>query len=107
MFVTMEWIKSEDELESGLIVLWEMLENQAPFLEGREATIFDALLQIRYSDYTNVSTFLRINAVCKTTNATCSGKGAPSDELIPGCSDNSHRTSLRLDYPPCQLEGIP
>ncbi|KAH9853750.1 clasp N terminal-domain-containing protein [Lenzites betulinus] len=40
--------KNAEELEYGLIVLWEMLENQAPLLEGREADIFGLLLQIRY-----------------------------------------------------------
>lgn len=35
-------------LEYGLIVLWEMLTDQAPLLEGREADIFTVLLQIRY-----------------------------------------------------------
>ncbi|KAI9001213.1 clasp N terminal-domain-containing protein [Trametes punicea] len=40
--------KNAEELEYGLIVLWEMLENQAPLLEGREADIFSLLLQIRY-----------------------------------------------------------
>ncbi|OBZ77060.1 Protein STU1 [Grifola frondosa] len=40
--------KGAEELEYGLIVLWEMLENQAPLLEGREADIFNVLLQIRY-----------------------------------------------------------
>ncbi|KAI0771878.1 clasp N terminal-domain-containing protein [Trametes elegans] len=40
--------KNPEELEYGLIVLWEMLENQAPLLEGREADIFSLLLQIRY-----------------------------------------------------------
>ena len=38
-----------DELEYALIVLWELLEQQAPLLEGREADIFAALLRVRYS----------------------------------------------------------
>ena len=37
-----------------MIVLWEMLENQAPLLEGREADIFGVLLQIRYCGQMNV-----------------------------------------------------
>ncbi|KAJ6599260.1 clasp N terminal-domain-containing protein [Mycena vulgaris] len=41
-------IKSEEELEYGLIVLWEMLENQAFYIEGREADVFSLLLRIRY-----------------------------------------------------------
>ncbi|EKM59683.1 uncharacterized protein PHACADRAFT_170270 [Phanerochaete carnosa HHB-10118-sp] len=39
--------RSTSELEYGLIVLWEMLEHQAPLLEGREADIFALLLKVR------------------------------------------------------------
>ncbi|KAH9951783.1 clasp N terminal-domain-containing protein [Amylocystis lapponica] len=46
--------KNTDELEYGLIVLWEMLENQVPLLEGREADIFSTLLHIRYCAQTAV-----------------------------------------------------
>ncbi|KAJ7117389.1 clasp N terminal-domain-containing protein [Mycena crocata] len=46
--------KSEDEIEYGLIVLWEMLENQAIYIEGREGDVFSLLLRIRYSGYHNV-----------------------------------------------------
>ncbi|RDX53151.1 hypothetical protein OH76DRAFT_76865 [Lentinus brumalis] len=46
--------KNAEELEYGLIVLWEMLENQAPLLEGREADVFSVLLQIRYCGQMNV-----------------------------------------------------
>jgi len=53
--------KEEDVLEYGLIVLWEMLENQAPYLEGRESDMFTLLLQIRYSNKTNV--FEATNAI--------------------------------------------
>jgi len=42
------------DLEYGLIVLWEMLENQALFLEGREADIFAVLLRIRYCGHPSV-----------------------------------------------------
>ncbi|CDO74043.1 hypothetical protein BN946_scf185043.g93 [Trametes cinnabarina] len=47
-------VKNAEELEYGLIVLWEMLENQAPLLEGREADIFSLLLQIRYCAHMTV-----------------------------------------------------
>ncbi|KAI1792902.1 clasp N terminal-domain-containing protein [Ganoderma leucocontextum] len=50
----LECRKNAEELEYGLIVLWEMLENQAPLLEGREADIFGVLLQIRYCAQLNV-----------------------------------------------------
>ncbi|KAI0959785.1 hypothetical protein AcW1_004513 [Taiwanofungus camphoratus] len=46
--------KNVDELEYGLVALWEMLANQAPFLEGQEADIFTALLQIRYCAHASV-----------------------------------------------------
>ncbi|KAI0684173.1 clasp N terminal-domain-containing protein [Cytidiella melzeri] len=42
------------ELEYGLIVLWELLESQAPLLEGREADVFSVLLQVRYSGHPTV-----------------------------------------------------
>ncbi|KZT12975.1 uncharacterized protein LAESUDRAFT_808469 [Laetiporus sulphureus 93-53] len=41
--------KKSEILEYGLIVLWEMLSNQGPLLEGKEADIFTMLLEIRYS----------------------------------------------------------
>ena len=42
------------ELEYALIVLWEMLEHQAPLLEGRETEVFSALLRVRYNAHTSV-----------------------------------------------------
>ncbi|GJE84641.1 clasp N terminal-domain-containing protein [Phanerochaete sordida] len=39
--------RSTAELEYGLIVLWEILEHQAPLLEGRETDIFALLLKVR------------------------------------------------------------
>ncbi|KAF9468966.1 clasp N terminal-domain-containing protein [Collybia nuda] len=46
--------KTEEEIEYGLIVLWEMLENQGPYVEGREADIFSTLLRVRYCNKLNV-----------------------------------------------------
>ncbi|KAJ6539138.1 clasp N terminal-domain-containing protein [Mycena capillaripes] len=46
--------KSEEEIEYGLIVLWEMLENQAIHVEGREGDVFSLLLRIRYCCHHNV-----------------------------------------------------
>ncbi|KDQ64807.1 hypothetical protein JAAARDRAFT_684619 [Jaapia argillacea MUCL 33604] len=46
--------KPQDELEYALIVLWEMLSNQAPYLEGQEAELFSVLLQVRYCNKLNV-----------------------------------------------------
>ncbi|KAF8211346.1 clasp N terminal-domain-containing protein [Mycena galopus ATCC 62051] len=40
--------KSEEEIEYGLIVVWELLENQAIHIEGREGDVFSLLLRIRY-----------------------------------------------------------
>ncbi|KZT72610.1 hypothetical protein DAEQUDRAFT_722772 [Daedalea quercina L-15889] len=40
--------QDEEELQYGLIVLWEMIVNQWPLLEGKEADIFSVLLQVRY-----------------------------------------------------------
>lgn len=47
--------QNASDIEYALIVLWEMLENQALFLEGREADIFAVLLRIRYCGLTSVS----------------------------------------------------
>ncbi|KAF7313627.1 hypothetical protein HMN09_00519100 [Mycena chlorophos] len=46
--------KSEEELEYGLIALWELLENQAVYLEGREGELFSLLLRMRYCAHHNV-----------------------------------------------------
>lgn len=46
--------QNASELEYGLIVLWEMLEHQAPLLEGREADIFSLLLKVRSSGHAAV-----------------------------------------------------
>ncbi|KAK7061538.1 clasp N terminal-domain-containing protein [Favolaschia claudopus] len=46
--------KSEEEIEYGLIVVWELLDNQAIYIEGREGDVFSLLLRIRYCCYHNV-----------------------------------------------------
>ncbi|KAF6762767.1 clasp N terminal-domain-containing protein [Ephemerocybe angulata] len=43
----------EDELEYALIIVWEMLENQGAYLEGREADLFSMLLRVRYCNKVN------------------------------------------------------
>ncbi|KAJ3533311.1 hypothetical protein NM688_g7304 [Phlebia brevispora] len=43
-----------NELEYALIVLWELIEHQAPLLEGREAEIFEVLLRVRYCAHTSI-----------------------------------------------------
>ena len=42
-------MQDPEKLEYALIVLWELLEHQAPLVEDRESEIFDALLRVRYS----------------------------------------------------------
>ncbi|KIY49594.1 hypothetical protein FISHEDRAFT_72906 [Fistulina hepatica ATCC 64428] len=42
----LEPTKDEEELEYALIVLWEILDNQMPLIDGQEADIFSAILQI-------------------------------------------------------------
>ncbi|KAJ7068076.1 clasp N terminal-domain-containing protein [Mycena amicta] len=46
--------KSEEELEYGLIALWELLENQAVYVEGREGDVFSLLLRMRYCAHHSV-----------------------------------------------------
>ncbi|KZO89873.1 ARM repeat-containing protein [Calocera viscosa TUFC12733] len=41
-------------LEFGLVLLWEMLENQRPLLDGRQMEMFTALLNIRWCNLPNV-----------------------------------------------------
>lgn len=40
--------KDSESTDYGLILLWEMLENQATYLEGKEAELFSVLLRVRY-----------------------------------------------------------
>ncbi|KAG8830341.1 suppressor of tub2 mutation [Serendipita sp. 399] len=47
--------KSEDVLEYGLIALWEMIENQATYLEGRESEILSLLFHLRYANMQTVA----------------------------------------------------
>lgn len=42
-------------LEYGLIVLWEMLENQPLYLEGRESEVLALLFRLRFANKQNVS----------------------------------------------------
>ncbi|KAG6890930.1 hypothetical protein C0995_000887 [Termitomyces sp. Mi166 len=46
--------KPEEEVEYGLILLWELLENQSQYLEGRESDLFSVLLRVRYCNKLNV-----------------------------------------------------
>ncbi|TFK76116.1 hypothetical protein BDN72DRAFT_786492 [Pluteus cervinus] len=50
----LDYTRKEEEIEYGLIALWEMLEHQAPYLEGREAELFSTLLRVRYCNKLNV-----------------------------------------------------
>ena len=49
--------KSEELLQYGLIVLWEMLEYLALQMEGHEAELFTTLLMVRYSNKQTVSQY--------------------------------------------------
>jgi len=42
-------------LETGLIAVYAIIENQLEHLEGKEADIFSMLFRIRYSNKMNVS----------------------------------------------------
>ncbi|KAG2152962.1 clasp N terminal-domain-containing protein [Suillus clintonianus] len=46
--------RDAEQLEYGLIVLWELLSSQAPFVEGREADIFATLFTVRYCNAIDV-----------------------------------------------------
>ncbi|KAG8776879.1 suppressor of tub2 mutation, partial [Serendipita sp. 398] len=47
--------KSEDILEYGLILLWEMIENQSAYMEGRESDILSLLFHLRYANMQTVA----------------------------------------------------
>lgn len=46
--------RDAEQLEYGLIVLWELLGGQAPFVEGREADLFATLFTVRYCNAVDV-----------------------------------------------------
>ncbi|KXN87868.1 Protein STU1 [Leucoagaricus sp. SymC.cos] len=46
--------KDSDVLETGLIAVAAIIENQLSYLEGKEADIFSMLLRVRYSNKVNV-----------------------------------------------------
>ncbi|KAH9482989.1 Protein STU1 [Psilocybe cubensis] len=50
----LEPTRTEDELSYGLIVVWEMLEGQSTYLEGKEGDIFSMILRVRYCNKLNV-----------------------------------------------------
>ncbi|KAF8897283.1 clasp N terminal-domain-containing protein [Infundibulicybe gibba] len=54
LILFMDHSRDGEAIEYGLIVVWEMLENQAPYLEGREADLFSVLLRVRYCNKLNV-----------------------------------------------------
>lgn len=54
--------QTEEELEYALILLWELMNNQAPYVEGRESDVFEMLFTIRYSNHFNV----RVLGICCT-----------------------------------------
>lgn len=75
-----------------------MLENQAPYLEGREADLFSVLLRVRYCDKLNVRNFLlcyvRYRAGADDGNGPI---GPGSYQYYSRCSYNSNRTCLWPD----------
>lgn len=47
--------KPEDILERGLIVIWEMVEHQQSYLEGRESELLALLFHLRYCNLQTIS----------------------------------------------------
>ena len=62
----LEHDKPEEVLEYGLIVLWEMLDHQASYIEGHESEIFTLLFRIRYSNKHSVRLPVVIPWLCLT-----------------------------------------
>ncbi|EJD53867.1 hypothetical protein AURDEDRAFT_133525 [Auricularia subglabra TFB-10046 SS5] len=50
----METDKEENLLEHGLVVLWEMLESQASYIDGNESVIYNLLFRLRYANRLHV-----------------------------------------------------
>jgi hypothetical protein len=48
----------EEVLEYGLIVIWEMLENQQSYFEGRESELLSLLFHLRYANKQTVRVIL-------------------------------------------------
>ncbi|KAJ3790562.1 clasp N terminal-domain-containing protein [Lentinula aff. detonsa] len=46
--------ENESQIEYGLMVIWQMLENQSTHLEGREGDVFTLLLRVRFCNKFNV-----------------------------------------------------
>lgn len=46
--------EEENLLEYGLVVLWEMLESQASYIDGNESVIYNLLFRLRYSNRLHV-----------------------------------------------------
>ncbi|KAJ6629190.1 clasp N terminal-domain-containing protein [Mycena sp. CBHHK59/15] len=90
--------KSEDEIEYGLILLWEMLENQSIYIEGREGDVFSLLLRIRYCCHHNV------------LEATNTIRDALATRIEPVYGSTTMHASLRSfsaeAYPPTSSEEV-
>ena len=82
--------QNAEELEYGLIVLWEMLENQAPLLEGHEADIFGVLLQIRYCAQMNVRAVGLGSGLRARRDGAYVFAGDASDQLVPRYTHEPH-----------------
>lgn len=41
-------------LEHGLVVIWEMLEHQAPYIDGHESEIYNLIFRLRYANRVHV-----------------------------------------------------
>jgi hypothetical protein len=80
-------LQAEDELEYGLIVLWEMLDNQALYIEGREADVFSMLLSIRYCNKQNVSETCTIPVIIQQMTRLV---GPGGHEYHPRCTGGSN-----------------
>src|SRR5262249_33837453 len=55
--------RASEAIEYALIVLWEMVDKQTVYTEGREADLITCLLQIRYCNDANVGHFLTLVVV--------------------------------------------
>ncbi|KAF7355127.1 hypothetical protein MSAN_01428300 [Mycena sanguinolenta] len=111
----LEPTRSEEEIEYGLIVVWELLENQAIHVEGREGDVFSLLLRIRYCCHHNVCIlpillYTFTNPQVQVLEATNTIRDALTMRIEPVYGLTTMHASLRAfsieTYPPTASEEV-
>lgn len=105
--------QEEDVLEYGLIVLWEMLENQPAYLEGRESEVLALLFRLRFANKQNVGfpshvVKFHLTSSLQVAEATNTIRDAIATRIDPVYGLKTMTTSLKLFLTqPIPSEGSP